>query len=223
MRGLSASKYSGKKKGPGAYLRHYSPFQPLSPCKNSFNLWLVVYSSRCNSGSSYEQFCLCTHTYTHSTFPGHDETQTLVKTHFSHTELALAEVCAGLLVEQLVSICGCRSSIWVVLLWQDTQRPATTHSCVLLLSHSLQSKTQLVTSSICSAAFNMDVPAAWATANPAMAQLLWVLVLMLVTLLLWLCFCCYIWNQSTSPSLEKYLAGMWCPESSSIWFYIEAS
>lgn len=73
----------------------------------------------------------------------------------------------------------------------------------------LQSKTQLVTYSVCFASFNMDVLTAWAVANPAMARLLWVLVLMLVTLLLWLCFCCYSWNQSASPSLEKYLAGTW--------------
>lgn len=60
----------------------------------------------------------------------------------------------------------------------------------------------------------MDVLTAWAMANPAMARLLWVLVLMLVTLLLWICFWCYSWNQSSSPSLEKYLAGMWGPGSS---------
>lgn len=61
----------------------------------------------------------------------------------------------------------------------------------------------------------MDVLTAWAVANPAMARLLWVLVLMLVSVLLWLCFCCYSWNQSSSPSLERYLAGTCCPQSSS--------
>lgn len=49
------------------------------------------------------------YTHTHSTFPGLNKTQdTLVNTHF-HTELTLAGVCAELLVEQLVSICGCCS------------------------------------------------------------------------------------------------------------------
>ncbi|KAG7500008.1 hypothetical protein JOB18_005824 [Solea senegalensis] len=55
----------------------------------------------------------------------------------------------------------------------------------------------------------MDVLAAWAATNPAVARLLWVLVLVLATLLVWLFFfCCYSWNQSSSPSLEKYLAVM---------------
>lgn len=60
---------------------------------------------------------------------------------------------------------------------------------------------------------NMDVLAAWALANPAMARLLWVLLLVLVTLLLWVCFWCYSWDQGSS-SLEEYLAGRWCPGSS---------
>ncbi|XP_069372539.1 plectin a isoform X32 [Paralichthys olivaceus] len=48
-----------------------------------------------------------------------------------------------------------------------------------------------------------------AVTNPAVARLLWVLALVLATLLVWLLFfCCYSWNQSSSSSLEKYLAVM---------------
>ncbi|KAK5854659.1 hypothetical protein PBY51_004836 [Eleginops maclovinus] len=55
----------------------------------------------------------------------------------------------------------------------------------------------------------MDALTAWAIANPAVARLLWVLVLVLATLLVWLFFfCCYSWNQRSSPSLERYLAVM---------------
>lgn len=64
------------------------------------------------------------------------------------------------------------------------------------------------------AAFSMDVLTAWAVTHPAMARLLWVLVLILATLLLWLFFFCYSWNQRTSSSLERYLAGRWCPGTS---------
>lgn len=53
----------------------------------------------------------------------------------------------------------------------------------------------------------MDVLTTWAVANPAVARLLCVLVLVLATFLVWLFFCCYSWNQSSSPSLERYLAG----------------
>ena len=54
----------------------------------------------------------------------------------------------------------------------------------------------------------MDILTAWAVTNPAVARLLWVLALVLATLLVWLFFfCCYSWNQSSSPSLERYLAG----------------
>lgn len=70
---------------------------------------------------------------------------------------------------------------------------------------------------------SMDVLTAWAVANPAMARLLWVLVLMLVSVLLWLCFCCYSWNQSSSPSLERYLAGTCCPQVLFFCFSLEAS
>lgn len=54
----------------------------------------------------------------------------------------------------------------------------------------------------------MDILTAWAATDPAVARLLWVLVLVLATLLVWLFFfCCYSWNQRSSPSLERYLAG----------------
>ncbi|XP_027142352.1 plectin a isoform X4 [Larimichthys crocea] len=55
----------------------------------------------------------------------------------------------------------------------------------------------------------MDLLTAWVVTNPAVARLLWVLALVLATLLVWLFFfCCYSWNQSSSPSLERYLAVM---------------
>lgn len=61
----------------------------------------------------------------------------------------------------------------------------------------------------------MDILTAWAVTNPAVARLLWVLVLVLATLLVWLFFfCCYSWNQSSSPSLERYLAGRWALDPS---------
>ncbi|KAM7384661.1 hypothetical protein PAMA_011828 [Pampus argenteus] len=54
----------------------------------------------------------------------------------------------------------------------------------------------------------MDILTAWAATNPAVLRILWVLVLVLATLLVWFFFfCCYIWNQRSSPSLETYLAG----------------
>lgn len=56
----------------------------------------------------------------------------------------------------------------------------------------------------------MDISTTWAASNPAVARLLWVLGLVLATLLVWfLSFCCYSWNHSSSPSLERYLAGRW--------------
>ncbi|CAJ1082779.1 LOW QUALITY PROTEIN: plectin a [Xyrichtys novacula] len=55
----------------------------------------------------------------------------------------------------------------------------------------------------------MDILTVWAVTNPAVARLLWVLLLVLATLLVWLFFfCCYSWNQSSSPSLERYLEVM---------------
>uniref|UniRef100_UPI003AAC7685 plectin a isoform X1 n=1 Tax=Centroberyx gerrardi TaxID=166262 RepID=UPI003AAC7685 len=55
----------------------------------------------------------------------------------------------------------------------------------------------------------MDTLTAWALTNPAAARLLWVLVLVLATLLVWLFFfCCYTRNHSSSPSMERYLAVM---------------
>lgn len=61
----------------------------------------------------------------------------------------------------------------------------------------------------------MDVLTVWADVNPAVARLLWVLVLVLATLLVWLFFfCCYSWNQRSSPSLERYLAGRRAPDPS---------
>ncbi|XP_054619674.1 plectin a isoform X4 [Dunckerocampus dactyliophorus] len=56
----------------------------------------------------------------------------------------------------------------------------------------------------------MDMLTAWAVTNPAVARLLWILVLVLATLLVWcFSFCCYTWNQSSSSaSMERYLAVM---------------
>lgn len=55
----------------------------------------------------------------------------------------------------------------------------------------------------------MDILRAWAENDPAVAQLLWILALVLATLLLWLFFVCFVWRRSSSPSLERYLAGRW--------------
>lgn len=56
----------------------------------------------------------------------------------------------------------------------------------------------------------MDVLTSWATTNPVVARLLWVLLLVVATFLVWLFFfCCYSWNQNSSASLERYLAGRW--------------
>ncbi len=53
----------------------------------------------------------------------------------------------------------------------------------------------------------MDVLQDWAQAYPALAQLLWVIVLVLATVLVWsLFFCCWGSQSSTSP-LERYLSG----------------
>ncbi|XP_039875842.1 uncharacterized protein LOC120726380 [Simochromis diagramma] len=61
----------------------------------------------------------------------------------------------------------------------------------------------------------MDISTTWAASNPAVARLLWVLGLVLATLLVWfLSFCCYSWNHSSSPSLERYLAAMAKPSKS---------
>ncbi|KAM7373522.1 hypothetical protein PAMP_008367 [Pampus punctatissimus] len=55
----------------------------------------------------------------------------------------------------------------------------------------------------------MDILTAWAVTNPAVVRILWVLVLVLATLLVWFFFfCCYTWNQRSLPSLERYLAVM---------------
>ncbi|XP_016136919.1 plectin-like [Sinocyclocheilus grahami] len=52
----------------------------------------------------------------------------------------------------------------------------------------------------------MDSLQDWALAYPALARLLWVIVLVLATVLIWsLFFCC--WGSSTSP-LERYLSAM---------------
>lgn len=53
----------------------------------------------------------------------------------------------------------------------------------------------------------MNVLRAWAVSDPAVAQLLWILALVLATLLLWLFFVCFGWRRSSSASLERYLAG----------------
>ncbi len=54
---------------------------------------------------------------------------------------------------------------------------------------------------------SMDVLQDWAQAYPALAQLLWVIVLVLATVLVWsLFFCCWGSQSSTSP-LERYLSG----------------
>lgn len=55
----------------------------------------------------------------------------------------------------------------------------------------------------------MDVLRPWAVNDPAVAQLLWILALVLATLLLWLFFFCFSWKRNASPSLERYLAGRW--------------
>ncbi|KAM4538788.1 plectin a isoform 3-T3 [Odontesthes bonariensis] len=52
----------------------------------------------------------------------------------------------------------------------------------------------------------MDVLTAWAASDPAAARLLWVVLLVAATFLVWLFFCCYSWNHSSSSSLERYLA-----------------
>lgn len=62
---------------------------------------------------------------------------------------------------------------------------------------------------MCSAALSMDALTSWAVTNPAVAQFLWVIALVLATLLLWLLFFCYNWKHRASPSLERYLAGRW--------------
>ena len=60
----------------------------------------------------------------------------------------------------------------------------------------------------------MDILTAWVVTNPALDRLLWVLVLVLATVLVWLFFfCCYSWNQSAAPSMERYLAGRWALHS----------
>ena len=55
---------------------------------------------------------------------------------------------------------------------------------------------------------DVDVLMAWAATNPAVTRLLWVLVLVLATLLVWaLFFCCYARSRGSSPALERYLEG----------------
>ncbi|CAL8298884.1 unnamed protein product [Lota lota] len=55
----------------------------------------------------------------------------------------------------------------------------------------------------------MDMLMAWAATNPAVTRLLWVLVLVVATLLIWaLFFCCYARSRSSSPALERYLEVM---------------
>ncbi|MEQ2201823.1 hypothetical protein XENOCAPTIV_018745, partial [Xenoophorus captivus] len=61
---------------------------------------------------------------------------------------------------------------------------------------------------------SMDLLMSWAVTDPAVARLLWVLLLVVATYLIWLFFCCYSWNQSSSPSLERYLAGRWAQKLS---------
>ncbi|KAL7883793.1 hypothetical protein SRHO_G00014510 [Serrasalmus rhombeus] len=53
----------------------------------------------------------------------------------------------------------------------------------------------------------MDALQDWALAYPAVARLLWVIVLVLATLLVWsFFFCCWDSRSSVSP-LETYLSG----------------
>ena len=55
---------------------------------------------------------------------------------------------------------------------------------------------------------DVDVLLAWAATNPAVTRLLWVLVLVVATLVVWaLFFCCYARSRGSSPALERYLEG----------------
>lgn len=110
-----------------------------------------------------------------------------------------ADVGWGLRLEQLVTICGCCCCCCCD--FSDRiQTGGWALSWALL-------KTEMFYCLFLTC--SMDVLAAWAVTNPAVARVLWVLVLVLATLLLWLFFfCCYSWNHnSSSSSLEKYLAG----------------
>ncbi len=162
----------------------------------------------------------CAHTHTR-TFPGHSKAQQ------THTRTFRADVGWGL---SSAPSGTAGFHLWLLLLWllplpaaaaagtvlprEDTNRPTATHSCALLHSYSGKQTDEIVRlyrwGAACSAAFSMDILTTWAVTNPAVARLLWVVALVLATLLVWLFFfCCYSWNQSSSPSLERYLAGMW--------------
>lgn len=54
---------------------------------------------------------------------------------------------------------------------------------------------------------SMDVLQDWALAYPALARLLWVILLVLATLLVWSLFFCCWGNQSSTSPLERYLSG----------------
>ncbi|MEQ2186546.1 hypothetical protein GOODEAATRI_029675 [Goodea atripinnis] len=87
---------------------------------------------------------------------------------------------------------------------EDAQRPLYELCCSPAL------KAAPNTPRLCS----MDLLMFWAVTDPAVARLLWVLLLVVATFLIWLFFCCYSWNQSSSPSLERYLAGRWAQKLS---------
>ncbi|RXN34430.1 plectin-like isoform X1 [Labeo rohita] len=54
----------------------------------------------------------------------------------------------------------------------------------------------------------MDTLQDWALAYPALARLLWVIVLVLATVLVWSLFFCCWGNQSSTSPLERYLSAM---------------
>lgn len=54
---------------------------------------------------------------------------------------------------------------------------------------------------------SMDALQEWALAYPALARLLWVIVLVLATVLVWSLFFCCWGNQSSTSPLERYLSG----------------
>jgi len=53
----------------------------------------------------------------------------------------------------------------------------------------------------------MDALQDWALEYPALARLLWVIMLVLATLLVWSLFFCCWGNQSSTSPLERYLSG----------------
>lgn len=180
-----------------------------------FSLGVAARPAAVTPGHSSELFCLYTHTHTHTIFQDsikHNR-HTPVKTHsFPHRQswrwLSRAPSA------QLVSICGCCSLAAAALRGHEEARwNPFMSSAAVRESDWRDGEAPLVTNGVLS---SMDVLTAWAVTNPAVARLLWVLVLVLATLLLWFFFfCCYSWNHSASPSMERYLAGRCPPPSNS--------